>query len=91
MKLTDTEKAFAYLRCVEFDIRKFLVDGDAVHATEYFEDVHAALVEALDLLGVEFDPVGGSVDEFAGLIAEYDKRMDAISLEDFDPLEKKHD
>lgn len=86
-QLTETEKAHAYLRCVEADIRKFLMEGDGAMALEYFEDVHCALIEAMNMLGVEIDPDDG--DDMAEVIAEYDKRQDAIDLENFDPLEKK--
>lgn len=86
-QLTETEKAHAYLRCVEADIRKFLMEGDGAMALEYFEDVHCALLEALTLLGVEIDPDDG--DDMAEVIAEYDKRQNAIDLENFDPLERK--
>lgn len=86
-QLTETEKAHAYLRCVEADIRKFLMEGDGAMALEYFEDVHCALIEAMNMLGVEIDPDDG--DDMAEVIAEYDKRQDAIDLENFDPMERK--
>ena len=86
-QLTETEKAHAYLRCVEADIRKFLMEGDGAMALEYFEDVHCALIEAMNMLGVEIDPDDG--DDMAEVIAEYDKRQNAIDLENFDPLERK--
>ena len=41
----------------------------------------------MTLLGVEIDPEDEFV--FDGLIEEYDKRQDAIDLENFDPLERK--
>ena len=86
-QLTETEKAYAYLRCVEADIRKFLMEGDGAMALEYFEDVHCALIEAMTLLGVEIDPEDEFV--FDGLIEEYEKRQNAIDLENFDPMERK--
>lgn len=84
---TDTEKAFALLRCVEADVRKFVVNSEGIDPTEYFEDVHVALTEAMALLGVEVDPEDAF--EFDGLIESYEKKMDSISLEDFDPITHK--
>jgi hypothetical protein len=79
--ITDTEKAFTYLRAVERDIRKFLTDSEGITAMEYFEDAHVALLEALELLGVDAD----DLDDDA-LIAEYEEREHAQDLENFDPI-----
>lgn len=84
---TDTEKAFALLRCVEADVRKFVVNSEGIDPSEYFEDVHAALTEAMMLLGIEVDP--DDEYEFEGLIESYERKMDSISLEDFDPITHK--
>lgn len=85
--MTETEKAYALLRCIEADVRKFVVNSEGINAQEYFEDVHMALTEALFLLGVEVDPE--EEFEFEGLIESYEKKMDALSLEDFDPITNK--
>ena len=82
--MSDADKAYALLRCVEADLNKFLTDGEAIDPMEYFEDVHIALVEAMTLLGVEIDP--DDEFEFDGLVAEYEKQQNAIALEDFDPI-----
>lgn len=83
--LTDTEKAQIHLRAVEYDIRKFLEDGEGVNPFEYFEDTHIALVEAMNLLGVELDADEEYFDE-AELIAEGEERFHAAELENFDPI-----
>ena len=82
--LTDTEKAQIHLRAVEYDIRKFLEDGDGVNPSEYFEDTHVALVEAMNLLGVELDADEEYDDD--ALLAEYEEGVHAAELENFDPI-----
>jgi hypothetical protein len=85
--LTDTEKAHVFLQHVEYDIRKFLEDGEGVTPFEYFEDVHIALVEALNLLGVGMDVQYEDDDELDdALIAEGEEREHARDLENFDPI-----
>lgn len=83
--LTDTEKAHAYLTGAELDIRRFLEDSDGIHALEYFEDVHIAIVEAMNLLGIELDTPPD--DEFDDeLLADYEDKQHAAELENFDPI-----
>ena len=84
--LTDTEKAFGYLTSVERDIRRFLQDSDGIHTLEYFEDVHIALVEAMELLGVETDGADEDEEILEELIAQQEERYHAAELEDFDPI-----
>lgn len=84
---TDTEKAYTLLRCVETDVRKFVVNSEGIDPSEYFEGVHAALTEAMALLGIEVDP--DEEYEFEGLIESYERQQNAIALEDFDPLTHK--
>lgn len=85
--LTDTEKAFTYLTAVERDVRKFLQDGEGINPFEYFEDVHIALVEAMELLGVKPDD-SGDEPEFDDIELEYEgeRRYHAADLENFDPI-----
>jgi len=85
--MNETEKAYALLRAVEADLRKFVTDSEGIEPVEFFEDVHAALTEGLALLGVEIDPEDEF--EFGGLIAEYEKQQNAIELENFDPITHK--
>lgn len=84
--MTDTEKAQTYLQAVEYDIRKFLEDGEGVNPFEYFEDTHIALVEAMNLLGVELDAEDEGEAMLEAMIADHEEREHAAELENFDPI-----
>lgn len=84
---TDTDKAHAYLRAIEADLRKFLTDSDGIHPTEYFEEVHIALVEAMNLLGVEDNTeLDDEIEKWATAVTEHEERQYAQELENFDPI-----
>jgi hypothetical protein len=52
MNGTDFSKASRLIRAVEEDMRNFLIDPSN-YQSMFFEDVHAALIEAMELLGIE--------------------------------------
>lgn len=49
-KVTDT--IALHLRCIEADLRNYLIEPMA-YSSEYFEDIHILLLEVMYRLGVE--------------------------------------
>ena len=84
--MTDNARGQLFLRAVESDIRKFLIDGEGINPAEFFEDVHIALIEEMELLGIEVDEP--EADAFAddALIDAYEDMQHAKELENFDPI-----
>jgi hypothetical protein len=50
--LDQTERLHKLLQAIDEDLRNYLRNPDGIHP-EYFEDVHHALTEVMELCGVE--------------------------------------
>ena len=82
--MNDTKLAYGLLKTMERDLRLAVLACTGMRP-EMVEDMHTALTEVFSLLGIETTD-SDSDFEFDGLMAEYERRMDAIALEDFDPI-----
>ena len=51
-ELDQTERLHKLLQAIDEDLRNYLRDPDGFHP-EYFEDVHHAVTEVMELCGVE--------------------------------------
>ncbi len=50
--LDQTERLHKLLQAIDEDLRNYLRDPDGIHP-EYFEDVHHAVTEVMELCGVD--------------------------------------
>ncbi len=51
-ELDQTERLHKLLQAIDEDLRNYLRDPDGIHP-EYFEDVHHAVTEVMELCGVD--------------------------------------
>jgi len=79
--MTDFDKASKLLLAVEEDVRKFLMNP-ADYQSMFFEDVHIALIEAMETLGIVIESNEEEAD--IALLEEAQYQQHARELENYD-------